>query len=113
MRDRAAQFSPFAALTGYDAAIEETARLTDAKRELDEETKNNLNITISKLEEIKESHPEITVGYFVADERKQGGKYEEMTALFKSTDFYKRTLNFTSGEKIPLDDIAEITINTD
>ena len=73
MSDRAAQFSPFAALTGYDAAIKETGRLTDTKIELDDEELHNLNLKFQFLVEHLEDEPEVAVTYFKADERKAGG----------------------------------------
>lgn len=73
MMDRAAQFSPFAALTGYDAAIKETGRLTDEKIELGEETKAVLDRKQSYLSDMISVQPEITVTYFLPDERKSGG----------------------------------------
>lgn len=84
MSDRAAQFSPFAALTGYDAAIKETGRLTDTKIELDDEELHNLNLKFQFLVEHLEDEPEVAVTYFKADERKAGGAYLEATGIVKS-----------------------------
>jgi len=75
MLDRAAQFSPFAALTGYDAAIKETRRLTTDKLELDDDTKTLLNMKQAYLMEIINEQPEITVSYFLPDSKKAGGEY--------------------------------------
>lgn len=108
MLDRAAQFSPFAALTGYDAAIKETGRLTDEKIELDEETKAALDMKQSYLIEIIDEQPEISVTYFLPDTRKSGGAYVTTTGKLKRFDEYERLLILTNGKKIPMDDIADI-----
>ena len=94
MSDRAAQFSPFAALTGYDAAIKETGRLTDTKIELDDEELNNLNLKFQFLVEHLEDEPEVAITYFKADERKAGGAYLEATGIVKKLDDFvsRRTL---------------------
>lgn len=108
MLDRAAQFSPFAALTGYDAAIKETGRLTDEKIELDEDTKAALDMKQSYLIEIIDEQPEISVTYFLPDTRKSGGAYVTTTGKLKRFDEYERLLILTNGKKIPMDDIADI-----
>jgi len=108
MIDRAAQFSPFAALTGYDAAIKETGRLTDEKVEMDEDTKAALDIKQAYLMEIIDEQPEITVTYFLPDTKKSGGAYVTMTGNLKRFDEYERLLILTNGKKIPMDDIANI-----
>lgn len=106
--DRAAQFSPFAALTGYDAAIKETGRLTDEKIELSEDAKSVLDRKQSHLINMMASQPEITITYFLKDERKPGGKYLTITGVLKGTDTHKRLMILSSGQKIPLDDILDI-----
>ncbi len=110
MSDRAAQFSPFAALVGYDAAIKETARPTDKKIELGEESLNELNTRLCFLAEHLDEEPELTLSYFVADEHKSGGSYIDISGTVKGIDSFKRTLTMRSGEKIPLDDICSIQI---
>ena len=79
MLDRAAQFAPFAALTGYEAAVGETARLTAERRELDPQEAEELNRRLSELVARLPDHPEVTVEYFVPDNRKAGGAYVTMT----------------------------------
>ena len=108
MLDRAAQFSPFAALTGYDAAIKETGRLTDEKIELDEDTKAALDMKQAYLIEMIDEQPEITIIYFLPDARKVGGAYVTVTGNLKRFDEYERLLILTNGKKIPMDDIANI-----
>lgn len=102
MMDRAAQFSPFAALTGYDAAIKETGRLTDEKIELGEETKAVLDRKQRYLSDMISVQPEITVTYFLPDERKSGGTYLSVTGKLKRIDEYERMMILTDGKKIPL-----------
>lgn len=111
MSDRAAQFSPFAALTGYDAAIKETGRLTDTKIELDDEELHNLNLKFQFLVEHLEDEPEVAVTYFKADERKAGGAYLESTGIVKKLDDFERLITMQDGTKIPMDDI--LTIESD
>lgn len=111
MMDRAAQFSPFAALTGYDAAIKETGRLTDEKIELGEETKAVLDRKQRYLSDMISVQPEITVTYFLPDERKSGGTYLSVTGKLKRIDEYERMMILTDGKKIPLDDIMDVESN--
>lgn len=108
MIDRAAQFSPFAALTGYDAAIKETGRLTDEKIEIDEDTKASLDMKQAHLMEIIDEQPEISITYFLPDTKKSGGAYVTVTGNLKRFDEYERLLILTNGKKIPMDDIADI-----
>lgn len=108
MMERAAQFSPFAALTGYDAAIKETGRLTDEKIELEDEAKDLLNRKQQFLASIVHDRPEITVTYFIPDERKSGGSYVTITGNLRRIDEVGRLLIMANGQKISLDDISDI-----
>lgn len=108
MEDRAAQFSPFAALTGYDDAVQEKARLTDERIELDEDTKAFLDRKQAFLLEVIDEQPDISVTYFVPDQKKSGGAYVTVTGKLKRFDEYERQLIFTDGRKIPVDEIANI-----
>ena len=103
--DRAAQFAPFAALTGYDAAVAETARLTTERAELDEDAKTRLNSRLQLILKRIEEQPEIDVTYFKPDDKKAGGAYFTASGKVKQIDEYKRALLFSDGIKIPLDDI--------
>ena len=108
MLDRAAQFSPFAALTGYDAAIKETGRLTDEKVNLSEEEKEALDRKQQILLEKLADHPALTVIFFVPDEKKSGGAYVTKRGKLKKIDEFERLMQLADGTKIPLDDVAEI-----
>ena len=108
MSDRAAQFAPFAALTGYDAAIKETGRLTDEKIEMDEEALNILNMKFQILVDSLDDEPEVTFTYFKPDERKAGGAYIEVTGTVKKVDDFERLIIMQNGTKMPMDDILNI-----
>ena len=108
MLDRAAQFSPFAALTGYDDAIKETGRLTDEKIEMDEDRKAALDMKQAYLIEMIDEQPEISITYFLPDAKKSGGAYVTATGNLKRFDEDERLLILTDGKKIPMDDIADI-----
>lgn len=106
--DRAAQFSPFAALTGHDAAIKETARLTDECMELDESSKTILNEKLQIIMERIKEQPEITVTYFRPDEKKTGGAYINVTGYVKKIDEYQRVVVMMEGTRIPIEQIVEM-----
>lgn len=106
--DRAAQFSPFAALTGHRAAIEETARVTDRRIELDEDAKEQLDQTLQFLLERIDEQPEITVTWFSSDKKKAGGQYHTATGKLKRIDTQESRLILTDGNQIPLEDLLEI-----
>ena len=108
MRDRAAQFSPFAALTGYDAAIRETARLTQEKVELDEQELAVLDRKFQLLLEQLGRCPQVTITWFVPDELKQGGRYLSITDVVKKVDAAARFVLLQNAGRICMDDIVEI-----
>ena len=108
MSDRASQFAPFAALTGYDAAIKETGRLTDERIELDEGALTALNMKYQLLMEALDEAPEVTITYFQPDERKAGGKYLTATGAVKKVDDFERRITMQDGTKIPMDDVLSI-----
>ena len=108
MSDRAAQFAPFAALTGYDAAIKETGRLTDERIELDEEALTDLNMRYQLLVDALDEEPEVEITYFKPDERKSGGEYVTVTGTVKKVDDFERRITMQDGSKIPMDDVLSI-----
>ena len=109
MLDRAAQFAPFAALTGYEAAVGETARLTAEKRELDAQEAEKLNRRLATLISHLPDRPEATIEYFVPDDRKAGGAYVTVTGRVRHISVPERTLTLADGTAIPLDDIVSMT----
>ena len=104
--NRAAQFSPFAALTGYDEEIDETARLTDHRAELTEDELNALNDTFQKLSELE--LPLITVTYFIPDKKKSGGAYVQYTGHFRFLDMGEQKMKFVEGMEIFLNSVTNI-----
>ena len=108
IRDRAAIFSPFAALSGHGAAIAETARLTEQRIELDEDTRAELDRRQAVLLEHMDEQPEITITWFQPDERKDGGAYLTTTGRLKRIDKMNRVLYLVDGRGILLDEIVDI-----
>lgn len=108
MMNRAAQFAPFAALTGHAAAIEETARLTDEQHELADEDNEILNQKMAYLRENLHEHPTITITYFEPDKKKAGGKYKSIEGQLKNIDDYSQTIILKNGEVIILKSILDL-----
>lgn len=108
--DRAAQFAPFAALTGYDAMVNETARSTDVRSDLDEEQTLALNEVLSLIAERIGEHPKISVTWFRKDARKQGGAYVKTEGKVRDVDPTGRLIVLKDGSSISMDDIAAIAI---
>ena len=108
MSDRAAQFAPFAALTGYDSAIKETGRLTGERVELDVEALSALDMKYQLLMEALDEAPEVTITYFQPDERKAGGKYVSAVGAVKKIDDFERRITMRDGTRIPMDDVLSI-----
>ena len=106
--NRAGQFSPFAALVGYDDAVEETARLTGSKISLGDDELDELNRKLSALAEVISERPEVTVTYFKSDEYKDGWEYVTVFKELRRIDEHERRLIFTDKSDIPFDDIISI-----
>lgn len=116
LRDRAAQFAPFAALTGHDAAVQETARLTEKRIQLDE---NEIALLDQKLQYIAHQleaedeqgiRDDVTITYFLPDQRKDGGKYVEISGKIKKIDAFHHRLVMEDGTMIPIPDIFRINL---
>ena len=108
VHDRAAQFAPFAALSGYDSAIDETARFTEDRLPRSEADEELLNERVRFLSERIAEQPEVTVTYFLPDERKAGGAYVACTGRVKRIEPLPQRILFTDGREIPLEDILTI-----
>ncbi|MCD8307339.1 MAG: YolD-like family protein [Clostridia bacterium] len=106
--ERAAQFSPFAALVGYDETISETARLTDEEMELSLDQIEELDARIQAISGALDTHPLITVTYFIPDDLKSGGAYVDHTGNIKNIDAYSKTMLFTDGTKVPVARVISI-----
>ena len=113
MMNRAAQFSPFAALTGYEDAVRETARLTDEKIELDEYEKEELDRKIQWLGSHLDEHIPVSITYFQPDDRKAGGTYEEIVDTVRKISVYEHEILLTGGKRIPMEDILLLIFRTD
>lgn len=110
--DRAAQFAPFAALTGHEDAIRETARLTEDEILLDESSKELLDERLQYLLEHLTERPEVTVTYFMPDERKSGGAYVTVTGVVKKVDEYRGRIALEDGREIDFAYIVELKVET-
>lgn len=108
LENRAAQFAPFSALTGYSEAIKETGRLTNKKIEIDEEEKIILNTKLQILNENIKNKPEITITCFIKDKTKSGGIYKEITGIIKKINIYDQEILLEDKTKILLNNIYDI-----
>ena len=108
LHDRAAQFSPFAALTGHKAAINETARFTDEKQILSEDVIAKLNEQLNLIKENIGTNQTVTITYFVPDDKKSGGAYISNTGVVKKINEYNHTVVLTDKTVIPIEQISEM-----
>lgn len=108
---RSAQFAPFAALTGYEGQVKETARLTDSRIELDEEMKLILDLKIQVIKEMLSDNPEVEITYFIPDTKKDGGKYETIINNVKKIDSYNEHIIMQNNLKIEIKEIININSN--
>ena len=110
--DRAAQFSPFAALTGHHAAIAETGRLTDRRIELDESEITRVDAELQHLQELLPGRPTVSITYFVPEERKNGGSYQTVTGEVKRSDAVGGVIQMADRREIPIKDVFNVTAET-
>lgn len=108
---RAAQFAPFAALTGYEESLSESSRVTAEKRELGEEREDELNRKIQYLKEHVSEYPMIKVIYFIRDSKKQGGHYQSLRGNVRIVDTTLRLMVFIDGIAISIDDVYDIELS--
>ncbi len=106
--NRAAQFAPFAALTGYDDAVKETARLTDSRAELDENAKSELNARLVHIAQHPEDEIVVKITYFKADDKKSGGAYITHCGTVSKIKEFEKTVVMADSVEIPIDDIYAI-----
>jgi hypothetical protein len=106
--DRAAQFSPFAALTGYDVSIKESARLTGERLELDDSQKEDIGDKLRFVMEQLDADTEIRITYFLPDTRKAGGEYVTVSGAVKKIDEYERMIILIDGKQIPIDEVIDV-----
>ena len=110
LHDRAAQFSPFAALTGHHAAIAETGRLTDRRIELDESEIARVDAELQHLQELLPARPTVSITYFAPDERKNGGSYQTVTSEVKRIDAVAGMIQMTGRREIPIEDVFSVEL---
>lgn len=108
---RAAQFAPFAALTGYDDEVKETARLTNRRIELDDEAKSILDNKIQIVLEQISQRLTVSITYFIPDTRKAGGEYVTITGIIKKVDSYNQVIVLENRTEIPINEIIDIDMN--
>lgn len=111
LTERAAQFSPFAALSGYEDAIREAARLTEQRIELDDSLKERINAELQRIAAHQREHPRVSITYFLPDSQKSGGACVTQSGPLKKIDLYERQIRLMDGTSIPLDDIYEIHVH--
>ena len=109
--DRAAQFSPFAALTGHHAAIAETGRLTDQRIELDESEIARVDAELQHLQELLPDRPTVSITYFVPDERKSDGSYRTITSEVKRIDAVAGVIQMADRREIPIEDVFSVAVD--
>ena len=110
LHDRAAQFSPFAALTGHHAAITETGRLTDRRIELDESEITRVDAELQHPQELLPERPTVSITYFVPDKRKTGGSYQIVTGEVKRIDTVGGVIQMTDRREIPIEDVFSVEL---
>lgn len=108
MLQRAAQFAPFAALSGHADAVRETERLTDSEIELDDDKTEMLNKKSIILRDHLNEHPEICITYFLPDEKKEGGYYHTYSGCLRNIDDYEQKFVFTDGMTISISSVFDI-----
>lgn len=111
MLQRAAQFAPFAALTGHGAAIQEAGRLTDTQKVLEEYDNRHLNEKMASILTDLSQHPSVTITYFLPDARKEGGAYVTTSGVLKKYDEYLKVVTLEDGTQIDIPYIIDVARN--
>ena len=110
MRDRAAQFSPFAALTGHGAALAEVARITNERKTLSDDEEAALNHKMAQLREDIHERPAVKITYFIPDALKDGGSFTIIEGSVRAIDDVEGYLVFTDGQRVPIGDIVSLEL---
>lgn len=111
MLDRGAQFAPFAALVGYESVLEESARLTDAERFLEEDSKEQLNRRLRYIADNMDAVGEVTFLCYIPDRQKSGGSYQSFAGAVKKIDLYRRTIWLEDGREVDMDSVCAVEGN--
>lgn len=111
IEQRAAQFAPYSALSGYGDAIKETARITENKIELSDDEKNKIDDILQQIMKEISNKPKVTITYFIPDMKKNGGKYNTQVGNIKRVDEFKQIIILEDETEIPIQDIIEISSN--
>lgn len=111
MLDRGAQFAPFAALVGYESVLEESARLTDAERFLEEDSKEQLNRRLRYIADHLDTVGDVTFLCYIPDGKKSGGSYQSFTGTVKKIDLFRRTIWLGSGREVDMDSVCSVEGN--
>ncbi len=108
LENRSAQFAPFAALTGYEDEVEETARITDKRIEITDEIKSKINMKLQIIQEKININPKVTITYFISDNKKEGGSYKTVTSNVLKIDKYNKQIILKDNKEIFISDIINI-----
>ena len=108
LENRSAQFAPFAALTGYEDEVEETARITDKRIEITDEIKSTINMRLQIIQEKINTKPKVTIKYFIPDNKKEGGSYKTVTSNVLKIDKYNKQIILKDNKEIFISDIINI-----
>ena len=111
MLDRGAQFAPFAALVGYESVLQESARLADAERFLEEDSKEQLNRRLSYIADHMDAVGEVTFLCYIPDRQKSGGSYQSFVGAVKKIDLYRRTIWLEDGREVDMDSVCAVEGN--
>ena len=110
MMNRAAQFAPFSAVAGHEAAIREEGRITDGWMDIADSGNEELNLKMELLLSRLSEHPMVTIEYFLPDQQKSGGSYHTVSGTVRRIDEYERVIELMDRQKIPIDFIRNLTL---
>lgn len=108
LENRSAQFAPFSALTGYEEAVKEEARVTESRIDIDEEAKIEVNEKLNYIIKHLDKNIIVSVTYFEKDKKKQGGSYKTIKGIIKKIDDSRKTIEMQTGEIIKIEELKKI-----